>query len=135
LQNYILQIIPMFRPEVVVNAAGPVVFHSNYSLVSADKPAQKGETLIVYAKGLGPTVPGVMTGDSFPKDPPAVATSPVEVLVDGTAAPAINQLGVPGMTDTYRVDFRVPQITSAGMVPIQVSAAWIVGTAVRIPIR
>ena len=79
--------------------------------------------------------PSVNPGDPFPSDPLAVVTSPVEVLVDGKASPAFNQVGVPGTTDTYRVDFRVPDATSAGMTPIQLSAAWIKGTAVRIPVR
>jgi uncharacterized protein (TIGR03437 family) len=130
-----LQIWPMFRPEVVVTPTGPAVFHLDGSLVTSDRPAQRGETLVVCAKGLGPTSPGVNPGDPFPSEPLAVVTSPVEVLVDGKASPAINQVGFPGTTDTYRVDFRVPNTIAAGMVPIQVSAAWVKGTAVRIPVR
>jgi uncharacterized protein (TIGR03437 family) len=130
-----LQIIPMFRPEVLVTPTGPVVFHSDFSPVTSDRPAQRGETLMVYAKGLGPTLPGVNPGDPFPVDPLAVVTSPVEILVDGKASPAINQVGLPGTVDTYRVDFQVPDTTAAGLVPIQLSAAWVKGTAVRIPVR
>jgi len=133
--RFLLQIWPMFRPEILVTPAGPTVFHLDFSPVTSDRPAQRGEILIVYAKGLGPTSPGVNPGDLFPLEALAVATSPVEVLVDGKASPAINQVGVPGTTDTYRVDFRVPDTAAAGMVPIQVSAAWVKGTAVRIPVR
>jgi len=104
----LFQIWPMFRPEVVVTPAGPTVFHSDWSPVTSEKPARSGETLMVFAKGLGPTSPGVNPGDPFPGQPLAVVTSPVEVLVDGKASPAINQVGVSGTTDTYRVDFRVP---------------------------
>jgi len=131
----LFQIWPMFRPEIVVTPTGPAVFHLDFSPVTSGRHAQRGEILIVYAKGLGPTSPGVNPGDPFPLEPIAVATSPVEVLVDGKASPAINQVGFPGTTDTYRVDFRVPDTTAAGMVPIQVSAAWVKGTAVRIPVR
>jgi uncharacterized protein (TIGR03437 family) len=130
-----LQIIPLCRPEIVVTPIGPSVFHSDFSPVTSDRPAQKAETLIVYAKGLGPTKPGVNPGDPFPKEPFAVVTSPVEVLVGGKAAQAINQIGAPEAVDTYRIDFRVPDTTAAGMVPIQLSAAWVKGAAVQIPIR
>jgi uncharacterized protein (TIGR03437 family) len=91
--------------------------------------------LIAIAKGLGPTRPGVNPGDPFPSDPFAVVTSPVQVLVDGRASPAINQVGYPGTTDTYHVGFRMPDTTGVGMVSIQVSAAWMKGTVVRIPVR
>lgn len=133
--RFVLQIWPMLRPEIVVAPTGPAVFHADYSPVSNDSPAQKGETLIVYAKGLGPTSPVVNPGDPFPTAPFAVVTSPVEVLVAGNAVPAINQLGAPETTDTYWVDFRVPDTTAAGIVPIQLSAAWVTGPAVRIAVR
>src|SRR6185295_19973448 len=98
----------------------------------SDRPARRGESLILYAKGLGPTNPSVNTGDPFPNGPYALVTSPVEVLVNGRPAPATNQLGVPGTTDTYRVDFRVPDGTAAGTANVQISAAWVKGAAVSI---
>ena len=131
----VFQIYPMFRPEVLTSANGPDVFHSDYSLVTASSPARAGETLIVHAKGLGPTNPSVNPGAPFPGAPYAHVTSPVEVLLNGRTSPAINQLGVPGTTDTYRVDFRVPDDTAAGTANLQISAAWVKGAAVRIPVR
>jgi len=133
--SWLLQIWPTFRPEVLVTPTGPGVFHADFSAVTAEKPAQRGETLILYAKGLGFTLPRVDAGDPFPADPLVAVTSPVEVLVNGNPSPAIVQVGVPGTTDTYRVDFQVPETTEAGMAPIQLSAAWVKGTAVRIPVR
>jgi len=133
--RWVIQIIPMSRPEIVTMPAGPTIFHSDFGMVTSDRPARPGETLIAFATGLGPVLPSVNPGDPFPGSPFVTVTSPVEVIVDGSASPAINQIGVPGTTDTYRVDFRVPEGTSAGVVPIQLSAAWIKGTPVRIPVR
>ncbi len=133
--TYVIQLIPMFRPEVLVGANGPVVFHSDHSLVTAASPARAGETLIVYAKGLGLTTPSVNPGDPFPSEPLAVAISPVEVFVNGKPSPAINQIGVPGTTETYRVDFRVPDDMASGAASVQISAAWVKGAAVPIPVR
>ena len=120
---------------VIIAANGPVVFHNDYTPVTTSSPARAGETLIVYAKGLGPTSPDVTPGDKFPSEPLAIATSPVEVLVNGRSSPAINQIGLPGTTDTYRVDFRVPDDTVAGTANVQISAAWVKGAAVSIPVR
>jgi uncharacterized protein (TIGR03437 family) len=134
-QRHVLQIFPMFRPEVVAGANGPALFHNDFSLVTAANPARAGETLIVYTKGLGPTNPAVNPGEAFPNGPFAVVASPVEVLVNGKSSEAINQLGVPGSTDTYRVDFRVPDDTQAGTAQVQIGAAWVKGAAVSIPTR
>jgi hypothetical protein len=134
-QRLLIQIYPMFRPEIVNDANGPVVFHSDFSPVNSARPARAGETLIVYAKGLGPTTASLNPGDAFPSEPLAIATSPVEVLVNGKSSPAINQLGVPGTTDTYRVDFRVPDDTAAGTASVQLSAAWVRGAAIQMPVR
>jgi hypothetical protein len=56
----------------------------------------------------------------------------VEVTVNGIPAEVINTIGWPGLVDTYRVDFRVPAGTTAGMASIQITAAWIGGPAVGI---
>ena len=60
---------------------------------------------------------------------------PATVTVNGKAAPVINALGWPGMTNAYRVDFRVPDGTSAGMATLGLSVAWINGPEVKIPVR
>jgi len=131
----LFQLFPMFRPEVVTDSNGPVLFHSDYSRVTPANPVRAGETLIVHAKRLGPTTPNVNPGDPFPGEPLAIVTSPVEVLVNGKSSAAINQIGVPGTTETYRVDFRVPDDTSAGTAQVQISAAWVKGATVPIPVR
>jgi len=134
--SFIVQLLPAYRPEVLIGADGPVVFHEDYSPVTSSKPARAGEILIVYAKGLGFTRPAVNPGDAFPDGPAfAVVNSPIDVLVNGSSSPALNQLGVPGTTDTYRVDFRVPAGAAAGVMNVQLSAAWVRGAAVRVPVQ
>jgi uncharacterized protein (TIGR03437 family) len=125
----------MFRPEVLVGANGPVIVHSDYSAITSDRPARPGEILILYAKGLGPTTPSVNPGDQYPSEPFAVVNSPVEVLVNGRPSPAINQVGLPGSSDVYHVAFRVPEDTVAGAARVQISAAWVTGSAVPIQVR
>jgi len=132
---FILHLIPMSRPEVVTSATGPAVFHADFSPVTAAKPAKAGEVLIVQARGLGPTVPAIDPGLPFPTDKTQTVNSPVDVTVSGQSAELINKVGWPGMVDTYRVDFRVPDGTAPGTASIQLTAAWIPGRAVEIPIQ
>ena len=133
--RYFLHIIPMTVPQVETIANGPAVFHSDFSAVTAAKPARAGEVLIVRATGLGPTVPGVDPGQPFPTDLLQPVNSPVAVTVNGQAAAVVNALGWPGLVDSYRVDFRVPDGAAAGTAAIQLSAAWIAGPSANIPIQ
>ncbi len=133
----VIYLIPMERPEIVINSGVPAAFHSDLTPITAAKPAKAGETLITMATGLGPTRPGVDPGQPFSADaetPLAVVNSPVSVTVNGQAAEVVNAVGWPGLVDTYRVDFRVPAAAS-GQISVQLSAAWISGAAVHIPVQ
>ncbi len=47
-----------------------VVTHADGSLVSSSSPAKAGEVVIIYAVGLGSTLPSVKTGDATPTPAP-----------------------------------------------------------------
>jgi len=134
-QRWVVHLIPMFAPQIVTLASGPAVFHADFSPVTAAKPAKAGEVLIVQASGLGPTVPGVDPGQPFPTDSLSQVNSPLDVAVNGRPAEVINSIGWPGLVDTYRIDFRAPGGTTAGMASIQITAAWISGAPVSIPVQ
>lgn len=133
--RWIAHVIPMSSPEVVTSGSGPAVFHSDFSPVTAARPARAAEVLIVQAMGLGPTVPSVDPGQPFPTDAIRPVNSPVGVMVNGQNVEVINATGWTGLVDTYRVDFRVPSGLAAGTASVQLSAAWITGTAVRIAVQ
>jgi uncharacterized protein (TIGR03437 family) len=135
-QRYVVHLIPMEAPQILSTAGGPAVAHSSdYSLVTASKPAAAGEVLSLFATGLGPTVPAVDPGQPFPSSPAATVNSPIEVKVNGNSAEVLGAVGFPGAVDGYQVNFRVPSDTAKGPASIQVSAAWISGTAVGIPVQ
>jgi uncharacterized protein (TIGR03437 family) len=134
---FTLYIIPMFRPTVVETPRGPAIVHSDehFSLVSESKPAAAGEILSLFATGLGPTRASLLPGQPFPSSPLAVVNSPVEVTVNGKSAEVLSAVGYPGSVDTYQVNFRMPPDTATGTASIQVSAAWVSGVPVSIPVR
>ena len=111
------------------------MFHADFSQVTPAKPARAGELLILTVTGLGPTLPGVDPGQPFPANPPQEVNSPVEVTVNGKPAEVINKIGNPGTTDTYRIDIRVPEGTAPGIATVQLSAAWITGSEVKVAIQ
>ena len=134
--RWIAHLIPMARPEVTMLPEGPAITHSSdFSLVTASKPAAKGEILSLFATGLGPVVPNVDPGKPFPASPLAVVNSPVEVTVNGKPTEVLGAVGYPGAADGYQVNFRVPPDTVRGPASIQVTAAWISGAAVSVPVQ
>jgi uncharacterized protein (TIGR03437 family) len=132
--RFVLQIMPMFRPEIIATSSGPAVMHSgDFSPVTTAKPAKAGEILTLFATGLGPTRPGVDPGQPFPA--PQVVNSPVEVLVNGTAVQALYAGGYPGAIDGYQVNFRLPDSTAPGVGAIALKVAWISGAEIKIRVQ
>lgn len=132
----VIHLIPLSRPEIVATPTGPAVTHSNdFSLVTASRPARAGETLSLFATGLGPTRPGLDPGKPFPTNPLAVVNSPVDVTVNGKPAEVLAAVGYPGSVDAYQVNFRIPSDAERGLATIQLNAAWIAGPSVRVTVQ
>jgi uncharacterized protein (TIGR03437 family) len=131
----VLHVIPKSVPQIVTTPNGPAVTHSgDFSLVSASKPAAPSEILSLFVTGLGP-VRGVDPGKPFPSNPLAAVNSPIDVAVNGKPAEVLAAVGYPGAVDGYQVNFRIPPDTAKGTATIQVSAAWIAGPTVGIPVQ
>lgn len=103
-----IQLIPLQTPEPLQ------LFHADFTRVSESSPARPGEAVILSARGLGLTSPPLEAGQMFGELPLHVVATPVQIVVGGTAVPSINQIGVPGTRDVYRLDFRVPEGLAAG---------------------
>jgi len=135
-QRWVIHLIPLESPEIAVPPTGPAITHSSdFSLVTASKPATAGEILTLFARSLGPVNPEVDPGQPFPSSPLAIVNSPVEMTVNGKAAEVLSAVGYPGAVDAYQVNFRVPPDTAKGPASIQLSAAWILGAPVSIPVQ
>ena len=80
-------------------------------------------------------MPALDPGQPFPSSPAATVNSPIEVKVNGNSAEVLGAVGFPGSLDGYQVNFRVPPGTAKGVATIQVTAAWIAGTAVGIAVQ
>jgi len=127
-RRYLFHLLPMERPEIVN------VWHSDLTPVTTAKPARADEVLIVSARGLGPTRPGVDPGVPFPSSPLQIVNSPIDLAVGGQPVEVLNQIGWPGEQNLYRVDFRMPT-TTGPIASLQLAAAWIGGPDFMVPVQ
>jgi hypothetical protein len=132
----VIQLIPLKTPEILATGSGPAIVHSaDYSQVTAANPARAGEILTLFASGQPPTRPGVDPGHPFTASPSQIVTSPIDVSVNGKSSEVLYSGGYPNTTDNYQVNFRVPGDAVSGLASIQISAAWVVGAGVKIPVQ
>ncbi len=134
--SFYFQILPEERPQVIAMATGPAIVHAADSQpVTAANPAHPGETLTLFATGLGPVRAAINPGQPFPASPLALVNSPVDVTVNGAGASVLYAGGYPGSVDGYQVNFIVPPALTPGTASLQLAAAWIPGDTVKLPIQ
>jgi uncharacterized protein (TIGR03437 family) len=91
--------------------------------------------LVLYATGLGPTRPALEPSAVFTAKPLQMATSPIEVRINNQTAEVLYAGGFPGSADGFQVNFRVPMALAPGIASLELTAAWIVGPAVKIALE
>src|SRR5262249_17845400 len=109
--------------QVQVNATGPgvfsmdigdgtqraVLFHAvDGTLVVPYYPAERDETVVLYATGLGPAQPAVPAGEVNPADPASATTEPVSVTVGGQPYEVLWSGLAPGFVGIYQIYLYVP---------------------------
>ena len=128
--RFVLNLVPMATPAVVITSNGPAIVHSkDFTQVSAANPAHPGEILTLFASGLGPLRP------ANDKSALRTANSPIEVTVNGVTADVLYAGEYAANLPALQVNFTLPPDTQAGTANVQVSAAWMLGPAVQIPVR
>jgi uncharacterized protein (TIGR03437 family) len=110
------------NPTVPNTSCSRIVTHADGTPVSAKSPANPGEVLVIYAWGLGWTVPSVPTGGITPASAPTV-NSPgwngVQVRFDFTVdaapsertdiqLPTIPAYLTPGQVGLYQINVQLP---------------------------
>jgi uncharacterized protein (TIGR03437 family) len=59
----------------------------------------------------------------------------VGVKVNGTDTNVLYAGGYPGAVDGYQVNFTLPSVIAPGTMNLQLSAAWIAGDGVKLPVQ
>jgi uncharacterized protein (TIGR03437 family) len=135
--RFLLNLVPLFRPEVLTAAGGLAIVHGDsFQPVTAANPAKAGEILTLYASDLGPTTPAVNADQPFPQTTtPSTVNAPVDVMINGQTSEVLYAGGYPGAVNAYQVNFRLPAAVASGTAALQIVAAWIPGSEVKIAIR
>jgi uncharacterized protein (TIGR03437 family) len=111
-----------FTPTGSTQSLGEFLHVKDSSFVTAQSPAQPGETLVVQAAGLGPTSPSVATGAASPGTPsPATTTVQPTVSVGCQQGTVIFSGLSPGIVSLYQVNFTLPASVPGGNLPVTLS--------------
>jgi uncharacterized protein (TIGR03437 family) len=104
----------LFITQLSSTVSGPVLERPDGSFVSSSNPARRGETLIAYVTGLGPTSPAVATNSlPVPGSTAKVQGTPI-VGVNGAGANVISASLSPDLVGVYEVTFQVPMSVPSG---------------------
>jgi uncharacterized protein (TIGR03437 family) len=106
---------------------------TDYSLVSAARPLQAGESVFLYAAGLGVTANQPPTGAAAPSAPPATAAARVQVTLAGLPCDVQYAGLAPGLAGVYQVNFRVPPGVPPGSRDLVLIAGSVSSPPVRAP--
>jgi uncharacterized protein (TIGR03437 family) len=137
--NFNLTIQPA-APSIFRNGvAGPavdvptVVRASNNQVVTPSNPIHHGDTLTIYATGLGRTNPSVETGVPAPSDPLASAVITPVVTIGGAPVEVLFAGLTPGEVGLYQINVRVGGAVPQGLsLPLVISQG---GGATQVPVR
>jgi uncharacterized protein (TIGR03437 family) len=90
-----------------------VAEHADGSLISVAAPAQAGEIVVLFAAGLGRTVPDSSSG-TVPRSAATILYFPeMQILLNGNPQPTTNiyYAGVtPGFAGLYQINLRLPDV-------------------------
>jgi len=130
------RLIPFERPAIItVNGLPAITRSDDGETIGSSNPAAAGDTLTIYATGLGPVRPSADPGHPFGSNPLSPASLPIEVTIGGIPAEVIYAGGYPGTTGSYQINIRVPAGLNPGARNVIVSSAWVPSAAASLAIR
>ena len=112
-----------------------VVTHANGALVTAANPAQAGETVVVYATGVGPVDQPQATGEAALADPLARTKQTPQVTVAGTDAFVFFSGLAPNFVGLNQLNVTIPAGTPSGVQQLVITSNSVASNTVNIPIR
>jgi len=128
-----------FSQPIEVRVLAPGVFTRDGALLTPFADGRPGDVLLAFATGIGAVRPPVPTGDA-PAPGTPVANLPVplnEIRVFLGDSPAdVLFAGIPsGLVGVLQINWRIPQNTPAGILPLVVRAGSTVAKSVLVRVR
>ena len=123
----------IFLMDAVANTG--VMLHSDFTFVNSAAPARPGETLVIYATGLGSVQVPVKTGDKAPSTAPLAATVVVPSVSMGGLNAIVAFSGLaPGFVGVYQVNVVVPSGLVTGNQPVEIVSSGVASNIVQMPV-
>lgn len=126
--NYNFTILPTAPSVFRTGAAGPdsglatIVRARNNELVTLANPIHRGDSIVIYATGMGRTNPAIEAGVPASADPPSTALIPPALTLGGMALPVAFAGLAPGEVGVYQINATVPGWAPMGMaVPLTIT--------------
>jgi uncharacterized protein (TIGR03437 family) len=112
-----------------------VMLHSDFTFVNSAAPARPGETLVIYATGLGSVQVFVKTGDKAPSSAPLATTVVIPSVSMGGLNAAVAFSGLaPGFVGVYQVNVVVPSGLPAGNQQVEIVSSGVPSNIVQMPV-
>ena len=111
----------LYSPGIfLLDSAGTgAIFHGDFSVVTATAPARAGETVVIYATGLGPVSAAAISG--VPAALNRTTTVP-SVSIGGVNVNNVAYSGLaPGLVGVYQLNVAIPSGLTPGNKPVQIA--------------
>jgi len=127
---------------IIVNQDGTYPLPASAGLGAAARPARSGDTLVIYALGLGPTVPAVLSGVGAPAGPLASVSPAPGVVIGVNSIAQVDSITpdfaglTPNFVGLYQINVRVPTSVDKGnAVPLYINFGNLVSNRVNLAIQ
>jgi uncharacterized protein (TIGR03437 family) len=137
--NYLFSILPAAPSVFRTGTAGPetglatIVRSENSQIVTPTNPIHPGDTITIFATGLGRTTPVVDAGIPAPSNPSSTALIPPVVTLGGSQLNTTFAGLAPGQIGVYQINATVPAKVPEGMpIPLVISQG---GSETQIDVR
>jgi minor extracellular serine protease Vpr len=104
-----------------VSAGAAAALDANYRTIGTSNPALRGQTISLYANGLGPVTNTPPSGDPAASTQLSLTTQTPTVTIGGAAAHVTFSGLAPGFAGLYQINVTVPTAIGAGQQPVVVS--------------
>jgi uncharacterized protein (TIGR03437 family) len=123
------------QPAIFVMGAQAAVVDAQFRLLGPQNPAKPGDTIIVFAAGLGSTNPSVDAGSTAPSTVLAVAANPVSATVGGESAQVSYAGLAPGLVGIYQINLVIaPDLPASAQTPLTIVSAGLSSAVISIPV-
>ncbi len=112
-----------------------VVRHADGTLVTRQRPLQRGELATFYSTGLGAVDNTPSTGAAGPRSPLAATRSLPQVTIGGVACEVLYSGLAPDLVGLYQLNIRMPAGIAAGDRELALTIAGAAGRSVTVPVQ